>query len=160
MKKIISFCFFVFLTGFFAGPLWAYPESVPSNTSTPILSTGYLKQFMAKFGTLVAGLEIMRAKDEKPDWKAIEWTVNEMKKNWKETQKATSSVEAYQGYLQVLSLHIEALDKKTKKKDKGIYDAVDAMTESCFQCHTAHRPADFLVPKNNQKISNRFIESK
>lgn len=117
----------------------------------PIISHN-LKPYMSKFGTLVAGLEILKLKEKKPDWESIDQTLTEMNKIVSEMQKA-DTLNAYKEYTDLLSSSLADIQKMSQKRDKHIYDAFDKLTNTCFQCHAAHRPSDFLNPKKNQKIS-------
>ncbi|GEM_PF-2788277 len=118
-----------------------------------------LKQYMAKFGTLMAGLEILKVKEKKPDWASIDLTLSEMSKILMEMQK-TDTAGAYKEYTELLATSLVALKKMSEKKDKNIYEGFDKLSNTCFQCHAAHRPADFLKPKGNERISKTHVPVK
>ncbi len=150
MKKYFSILFllvFVLLTfnlNVFAG-------GNPKGDVAPS-ATHPLKKYMAKFGTLVAGLEILKIKEKKPDWASIDYTLNEMNKILKEMQDVDTT-NAYKEYTDLLANSLADIKKLSDKKDIHIYDAFDKLSNTCFQCHAAHRPADFLKPKKNQQLS-------
>jgi hypothetical protein len=107
---------------------------------------------MAKFGALLAGLEILRLKEKKPDWEAINLTLDELTQALGEMQKADTT-HAYKEYTDVLAAGMVELRDKAQKQDKKFFHSVDKLTDTCFKCHAAHRPGDYLVPKGNQRIS-------
>ncbi|MFO1519688.1 MAG: hypothetical protein U1F57_08530 [bacterium] len=119
-----------------------------------IKTTRDLKQFMYKFGTLVAGIEILRAKEKNPDWTSIDLTLKEMKENVEAMQKADKTA-AYKGFTDQLSNQLIVLKKMSDKKDPKIYDGFDKLTQTCFQCHAAHRPVDFLKPGPGRKLTEK-----
>jgi len=126
-----------------AGPVESRPDTV---------STKALKQYMSKFGALVAGLEILRTKEPKPDWAVIGISLKEMDTNLQQMLK-TDKTGAYKNYTDALTEQMAELKKMNEKKDKRIYDGIDKLTDTCFKCHAAHRPGDFLNPKADQKLS-------
>lgn len=140
--------------GFILGALLIAPASsgaystgsVDPNNPEQVRSTMALKQYMGHFGTLVAGMEIMRAKEKKPDWDAIAITLKEMEKTLSEMQKADQAGN-YKEFTSVLESNLAEVKKYGAKKDPKIYDAFDKLTNTCFNCHAAHRPSDFLIPK-------------
>ncbi len=117
----------------------------PDNTEQ-VRATMALKKYMGSFGTLVAGMEIMRAKEKKPDWEAIAITLQEMDKTLIEMQKADRSGN-YKAFTSLLEANLAEVKKYGAKKDPKVYDAFDKLTDTCFKCHAAHRPSDFLIPK-------------
>ncbi len=106
---------------------------------------------MYKFGSLVAGLEMLRVKEEEPDWEAIGTTLKEMTESVSTMQTADTS-KAYQKYTDELSAQLKILTKLNNKKDKKIYNGFDTLTQTCFQCHACHRPTDFLEKKVNRDV--------
>ncbi len=119
-----------------------------------IKTTRDLKQYMYKFGSLVAGLEILRAKEKNPDWSAIEITLKEMSQNIEALQRADKK-NTYKSFTDQLSAQVITLKRMNDKKDSRIYDGFDKLTNTCFQCHAVHRPADFLKPNENQRLSHQ-----
>lgn len=117
-----------------------------------IKTTRDLKQFMQKFGSLVAGMELIRIKEKKPDWPSIDLTVREMSAALESLQKADKT-NAYKGFTDQLTAQMIVIKKLDEKKDSKIYEAFDKLTNTCFQCHAVHRPADFLKPKGGREIS-------
>lgn len=116
------------------------------------LASHALKKYMTHFGSLVAGLEILRLKEKKPDWQSIETTIHELNKLLSDMQK-TDTTHAYKEYTDLLATHLANIKKMSEKRNINIYDEFDKLTNTCFQCHAAHRPADFLKPKQNQRLS-------
>ncbi len=118
----------------------------PTNPVDP-QTTISLKQYMAKFGTLMAGVEILRIKEKQQiDWETIDLTLNEMTKTLNDMQ-AADKTGAYKAYTELLSGQLNDLKKQSQEKNKKIYDSFGKLSHTCFGCHAAHRPADFLVPK-------------
>lgn len=113
-----------------------------------IESIQYLREYMSRFGTTVAGLEIMRSKDETIDWQIIKSEVAELNKAL-HAMKKSDKTKKYSPFLNELSIRLQEVTQKAKKKDPSFYDSFDKMTESCFACHAAHRPADFLKPSKS-----------
>jgi hypothetical protein len=118
------------------------------------LTTRELKQYMAKFGSMMSGIEILQMKEKKPDWQAIDITLNEMIQTLQEMQKADIT-NAYKNYTDVLASKLEELKKMSRKRNKNIYEGFDNLTNTCFNCHAAHRPGDFLIPKEKRASTSR-----
>ncbi len=119
---------------------WAGGATVPSTRSTATL-----KKYMANFGAMMAGLEIMRLKEKKPDWDVIDLTLKEMSGTLAEMQKADAE-NAYKEYTDVLSSGLIDLKTKAGGRNKNFYDSLDKIMDTCFKCHAAHRPGDYLTP--------------
>jgi hypothetical protein len=118
-----------------------------------VRSTMFLKQYMAEFGTLVAGMEILRFKEKKPDWAAIEITIQQMDQTIQKL-KAADQAGNYKEFTDILDQNLQDVKKYGKAKDKRVFDSFDKLTDGCFKCHAAHRPSDFpLPPKQSPKIS-------
>ncbi len=118
----------------------------PTNPVDPQTAIS-LKQYMSKFGTLMAGVEILRIKEKQQiDWDTIEITLNEMTKTLNDMQLADKTG-VYKAYTELLSGQLSDLKKQSQEKNKKIYDSFGKLSHTCFGCHAAHRPADFLVPK-------------
>jgi cytochrome c556 len=117
------------------------------STATNVETTYILKQLMGRFGTLMAGIEIMQMKEKKPDWESIDWTLKELGQVLNQMQAIDKS-EAYKKYTDVLAAGLIDLKNKYRKKDRNIYDGFGNLIQTCFQCHAMHRPADFLFPKD------------
>ncbi|MCC6273997.1 MAG: hypothetical protein IT572_11085 [Deltaproteobacteria bacterium] len=116
-------------------------------------STIGLKQYMAKFGSMLAGLEIIQLKEKKPDWPAIDISVKELSETLAEMQKADKD-NAYKEFTDVLAAGMVELKEKAAKRDKSFFRSLDKVSESCFKCHAAHRPGDYLIPeKGSDKLS-------
>jgi hypothetical protein len=134
--------------------------SCPAYSGTPAVtsdqpatrSTAALKVYMAKFGSMFAGLEIMKIKEKKPDWEAIDLTLQEMSSTLAEMQKADEK-NTYKEYTDLLAAGLVDLKAQSKRRDKKIFDGIDKLSNTCFQCHAVHRPADFIMPKKDQRIS-------
>lgn len=141
---LFAFAFSIFNPAVFAGG--------DPKTDIPPTASHALKKYMSKFGTLVAGLEILKLKEKKPDWASIDYTLSEMNKTLSEMQKADSS-NAYKEYTDLLATSLADIKKLSEKRDKAIYDSFDKLSNTCFQCHAAHRPSDFLKPKKNQQYT-------
>ncbi|MBF0492729.1 MAG: hypothetical protein HQM15_08110 [Deltaproteobacteria bacterium] len=107
-----------------------------------------LKKSMYRFGSLVAGLEILRVKEKQPDWETIDVSIKEIENIIHEMQKLDKD-EVYKQYTANVSSQVTELKKLSKKKDKKIYEGFDKLSNDCFQCHAAHRPADFLKSKDD-----------
>jgi len=109
---------------------------------------------MANFGSMIAGLEIMKLKEKKPDWDAINITLQEMSSTLSEMQQADTT-NAYKEYTDVLAAGLVDLKAQSKIRDKKIFEGIDKLSNTCFQCHAAHRPADFILPKKNQRLTDQ-----
>jgi hypothetical protein len=136
---------FYFLILFLAGLTipnfsWAGGTTVPSTRSTATL-----KKYMSNFGAMMAGLEIMRLKEKKPDWEVINLTLKEMSSTLEEMQRADAE-NAYKEYTDVLASGLTDLKQKASTQNKKFYDSLDKMSDTCFKCHAAHRPGDYLTP--------------
>ncbi len=112
-------------------------------------TTVSLKDAMRKFGTLIAGVEILSIKEKKPDWRVIEMTVEDMDKTLKEIQSIDKN-QSYKVYTDLLSDGISDLRKYTTARDRNIYKRFEKVEQTCFQCHSAHRPDDYLIPKKKR----------
>lgn len=118
-------------------------------------STANLKQYMSKFGSMLAGLEIIQLKEKKPDWPAIDISVKELSDTLSELQQADKD-NAYKEYTDVLAAGLVELKEKAAKRDKKFFRSLDKISESCFKCHAAHRPGDYLIPeKGSDKLSQQ-----
>jgi hypothetical protein len=108
---------------------------------------------MADFGTLVAGMEILRFKEKKPDWAAIDTTLKEMEQTLQKMRTADQTGN-YKEFTDLLDQNLQEVKSYGLKRDKKVFDAFDKLTNSCFKCHAAHRPSDFpLPPQQNPKLS-------
>lgn len=118
-----------------------------------VRSTMYLKEYMSDFGTLAAGMEILRFKEKNPDWAAIEITIKEMDQTLQK-MKAADQMGNYKEFTDILDQNLQDVKKFGKAKDKKVFNAFDKLTDGCFKCHAAHRPSDFpLPPKQSPKMS-------
>ncbi|MDX1386122.1 MAG: hypothetical protein R3257_00935 [bacterium] len=128
----------------------AYSTStVNSQDAGQARSTILLKKYMQQFGSLVAGMEILRSKEKTPDWEAIGLTLGQMEKTLKEMQ-AADQAQQYKQFTDVLEANLKEVKAYGQKKDKKVFDSFQNLTETCFKCHAQHRPSDFLIPKNKQ----------
>lgn len=140
--------------------VWAFLFSLPcfaggdTKVEVPPKASHALKQYMSKFGSLVAGLEILKLKEKNPDWKTIDKTVADMNQTLSDMQKADTN-NAYKEYTDLLATSLADIRQLAEKKDRNIYNSFDKLSNTCFQCHAAHRPADFLKPKKNQQLSGQ-----
>ncbi len=116
-----------------------------SNTLNP-QNIATLKQLMGKFGTYMAGVEILKTKEKNPDWASIDLTLNEMSQTLAKMQEIDTD-QAYKTYTDMLAAGLSDLKSKSKKRDKNIYNSFDNLIQTCFQCHAMHRPVDALKPK-------------
>ncbi len=151
------------LSWFFVGMIIALSTSVLAystgnlNPSDPqqARSTLVLKKYMGQFGSLVAGMEILRLKEKQPDWEAIQLTLTEMNKTLQEL-KAADQQGNYKEFTQVLEKNLVEVQAYGKSKNPKIFNSFEKLTQTCFQCHAAHRPSDFWVPKEGDpKISKQ-----
>ena len=72
-KKIIySFIALLSFSLLFKNIVFSGPTNVAVSNPEVIKS---LKKYMQRFGSLVAGLEILRVKENEPDWEAIDLSV-------------------------------------------------------------------------------------
>jgi cytochrome c556 len=133
----------------FVAPVRAGGGPIPPTIK--VRSTMALKQVMGKFGALLAGLEILRMKEKKIDWEAVNVTLNELSQALDEMRKADST-NAYKEYTDILAAGMVELKDQAQKQNKNFFKSVDKLMESCFKCHAAHRPGDYLIPKD-QRIS-------
>ena len=53
---------------------------------------------------------------------------------------------AYSDYTDALSASLSSVQLMAQRRDKSIFRGISKMSETCFQCHTAHRPANFNLP--------------
>jgi molecular chaperone GrpE (heat shock protein) len=127
----------------FSTSIWA--KQMPHPTTTPSPQTvEILKKTMSQFGSMVAGLQILMVKEKKPDFEAIEITLQEMKEALAKLQKADVNQD-YKPFTDQLALSLEKVTEQNKKKDKKIYKGIDKMTDTCFRCHAVHRDQNFLT---------------
>jgi cytochrome c556 len=125
-------------------------KSLPAHPIQPATAaTPSLKQYMATFGTMLAGLEIIKVQEKNIDWEVVDLSVREMSQTLDAMQKADSQ-NRYREYTDILAAGMIELKEKSAKKDKGFFKALDKVSESCFKCHAAHRPGDYLIPKDQQ----------
>jgi hypothetical protein len=87
-----------------------------------IKTTHDLKQFMYKFGTLIAGVELLRAKEKTIDWAAIHITLQEMSQTLQAMQLADKT-DAYKSFTDQLDSQLAELRKLSEKKSPQIYDS-------------------------------------
>lgn len=142
-----------------AGFVQAYSQKPLSNpTEAQVRSTMMLKKYMSHFGSLVAGMEILRYKEKTTDWEAIKITLEDMRDTLKKMQEADPEGR-YREFTDVLSNNLKEVETWTQKKKRDqSYEAFDKLTGTCFACHAVHRPSDFLIPnpknrKKNEKLS-------
>jgi hypothetical protein len=149
MKTMLSAILVVTAALFaFSEPLAA--KSLPPHPIQPATAaTPSLKQYMATFGTMLAGLEIMKVHEKSVDWEAVDLSVREMSQALDAMQKADSQ-NRYKEYTDILAAGMVDLRAKSSKRDKSFFKAVDKVSEACFKCHAAHRPGDYLVPQGQQ----------
>lgn len=149
MKNSLSLLILASLAA--ASPLSA--KSLPPHpASAATAATPSLKQYMATFGTMMAGLEILKVQDRNVDWEVVDLSLREMSQTLDAMQKADSA-NRYREYTDILAAGMVELKEKSAKHDKNFFKALDKVSESCFKCHAAHRPGDYLVPQN-QRYSN------
>ena len=149
-SKIIFVSGIVFTFLAFSPLTQAYSKKVSKEpTLNEVRSTLALKKYMGEFGTLVAGMEIMRSKEKKPDWEAIEITLTQMNKTLQELKQADKAGN-YKEFTGDLEKNLNIVQAYGKSKDKRVYEAFDQLTATCFKCHAAHRPSDFLIPKQKE----------
>ncbi len=148
--RLSVFFSLVALTLTLSAPALHAADATSGHPVVAIRSTANLKQYMASFGSMLASLEILQLKEKKPDWAAIELAVDELSKTLSQLQKADVD-NAYKEYTDVLAAGMVDLKDKSAKKDKNFFDSVDKLTQTCFKCHAAHRPGDYLVPKEGKE---------
>lgn len=136
--------------------LWAHSQKSSQEKNPPeVRSTMMLKEYMAHFGSLVAGMEIMKLKEKNPDWDAIRITIQQMGQTLKQLQAADKEGN-YKEFTDVLEKNLSEVKNYGDKKDKRVFDSFEKLTNTCFQCHAAHRPSDFLIPKPKEpRISEK-----
>jgi hypothetical protein len=148
-KKIFSIFLLLLSCGFVSLNLYGYSKKPVTDDPEAARSTLILKKYMSDFGTLVAGMEIMKYKDQKPDWEAIDITIQEMNRTL-EAMKQADQAGNYREFTDILEKNLAEVKSYGKKRDKKVFDAFDKVTDACFKCHAAHRPSDFLVPKEKE----------
>ena len=151
-KKIFAILVLVLISSTSLKPSFA--GGMGAGDKLPAESTRSLKKYMANFGSMIAGLEIMKLKEKKPDWDAINITLQEMSSTLSEMQQADTT-NAYKEYTDVLAAGLVDLKAQSKIRDKKIFEGIDKLSNTCFQCHAAHRPADFILPKKNQRLTDQ-----
>ncbi|MFO1462778.1 MAG: hypothetical protein U1F66_03305 [bacterium] len=130
-------------------------DKEPVGHPTPATrSTASLKQYMSKFGSMLASLEIIQLKEKKPDWPAIDIAVQELSNTLAQLQKADQD-NAYKEFTDVLAAGLVELKAKSAKRDKTFFRSLDKISESCFKCHAAHRPGDYLIPKDDKDLLSK-----
>src|SRR4030095_5909132 len=147
MKKtliILAATFFLWIGSVHAGGVDA---PLPDSQTLQVL-----KKSMQNFGALVAGLEIMRAKEPKPDWPVVNKTLQEMTPTLKTMQQADTAG-AYKKFTDRLETSLNELTLLSRKKSPKFYESYEQMTQTCFQCHAMHRPVDFMKPQNKGSAS-------
>lgn len=138
----------ILLTLLLAAPL--YGKTLPPHPAqAATAATPELKQYMASFGTMFAGLEIMKS-EKKVDWQAIDLSIKEMSQALDAMQKADSQ-NRYRQYTDILAAGMIDLREKSAKKDKSFFKSLNQVSETCFRCHAANRPVDYLVPISSQQ---------
>lgn len=125
------------------------PKKKPA---TDLSSTTYLKKYMSDFGSLVAGMEILEIKGKNPDWEAIRTTLRDMEDTLYRMRMADKEGN-YKEFTDILYQNLREVQDYAQKKDKKIYQGFDKMTNTCFQCHTEHRPKDYLNPKRKDQAN-------
>ena len=157
VQQFIRLILFSFLTisllGTFPSEGGAYSKKLSKDPSPEeVRSTMALKKYMGEFGTLVAGMEIMRIKEsKKPDWEAIQITIEDMAATLKKMQAADKAGN-YQAFTATLEENLKEVQAFGKKKDKRVFDSFDKLTQTCFKCHAAHRPSDFPIQKKKPPL--------
>ncbi len=151
-KRFIFFALMVFIMGSWLFSPKAFSGGAADPAALTSENTRALKKDMSKFGSLLAGLEIIKLKEKKPDWDAINLTLQEMSSTLSEMQNADTN-NVYKEYTDVLTSGLLDLKQKAQKRDQTIFDGIDQLSNTCFKCHAAHRPADIILPKKNQRIS-------
>lgn len=155
-KKFMKPLFWALFVLAFSFNLQAYSKkTLDPLDQAGVRSTLMLKKYMSQFGSLVAGMEILRYKEQKPDWAAIEITIQEMDKTLKAMQKADAQGN-YKEFTDALEKNLAEVNNYGKKKDKKVFESFDKLTNTCFKCHAAHRPSDFLIPKEKQPRISLF----
>ncbi|MCE9625165.1 MAG: hypothetical protein K8R69_06915 [Deltaproteobacteria bacterium] len=157
MRKISQFAILpIFISCFLGTAQAADPVGHPQVATTR--STANLKPYMSKFGSMLASLEIIQLKEKKPDWEAIDIALKEMSQTLADMQKADKD-KAYQEYTDVLAAGMVELNEKSAKRDKSFFRSLDKISEGCFKCHAAHRPGDYLIPKNDKDLLTKDAPS-
>lgn len=147
LKKLTLIILFLTLT--VSTSLEAYSnKKMDPNNPAQVRSTMLLKKYMSKFGIMVAGLEILRSKEADPDWEAIALTIQQMDKTLKEMRVADKE-KNYEAFTKILESNLAEVKAYGSKKDKKVFDSFQKLTQTCFNCHAAHRPTDFLIPKKS-----------
>jgi CRISPR/Cas system CSM-associated protein Csm2 small subunit len=149
--RVSIFIIAIFL-GITPAPVFGYSKSgTTDSTPEQVRSTMHLKKYMSDFGILVAGMEIMRFKEKKPDWEAISLTLGQMEETLNKMREADKDG-SYKGFTDILDQNLKEVQSYGEKRDKKIYDSFDKLTNTCFKCHAQHRPSDYLVPKEKQPL--------
>ncbi len=131
-KTVLISSLFVFLCGFYFIPQKAFSGGAADPAALTSENTRALKKDMSKFGSLLAGLEIIKLKEKKPDWDAINLTLQEMSSTLSEMQNADTS-NAYKEYTDVLASGLVDLREKAQQRDKTIFDGIDQLSNTCFK---------------------------
>ena len=93
-----------------AGFVQAYSQKPLSNpTEAQVRSTMMLKKYMSHFGSLVAGMEILRYKEKTTDWEAIKITLEDMRDTLKKMQEADPEGR-YREFTDVLSNNLKEVE--------------------------------------------------
>jgi len=137
MKKLIFI-----LSLFLFVPVLSFGGEVSGKISPKTVIS--LKQYMSRFGTTVASIELMREQNKKPDWDIVNESLDTMKKTIQE-MKQVDAQNQYIEFTSVLDQQFLALEAAAKKKNKQFYKLFDDMLETCFTCHKTHRSPDFLT---------------
>lgn len=112
-------------------------------------STASLQKYMSEFGSWFAGMEIMRSKEKKTDWKVLNESVAKMIDSLKALQSEDKK-NLYKQFTDQLEKDFGDLQKQAGKKDKEFFKTLDRMSQTCFSCHAQNRPQDFLFRADNQ----------
>ena len=137
MKKLIFI-----LSLFLLAPIFSFGGEISGKI--PPKTVISLKQYMSRFGTTVASIELMREQNKKPDWDIVNESLDTMKKTIQE-MKQVDAQNQYIEFTSVLDQQFLALEAAAKKKNKQFYKLFDDMLETCFTCHKTHRSPDFLT---------------
>lgn len=122
-------------------------EAGPVSTAKiPPKTTAALREFMLRFGSEAISLEILKSKERKPDWDAIGETVNEMDSVVVQMQKADKKND-YKAFTDSLSMYVAKMKEYSHKKNRKVFKVYTELSETCMQCHAAHRSPNYLGDK-------------
>jgi len=129
MKAMIKFWMPLLLT---ALPIFQASGAAP-DSSPPQVSV--LKKSMISFQDSVAKLQMLQSKNE---WDQVAAALKSLRASVEALKRSDPGLE-YPGAILKVSLIVSEMESLQKMKDPALFDKIPSLTQSCLQCHSAHR---------------------